>query len=66
MFKRRKLLRKLADVGSSVDVSYMVYINNDEPCVFPSKDDAISYIRQYRLATSIFKLQLFRIEVYSL
>lgn len=63
---KRKIARKLAKIGSMVDTSYMVYVNNDEPCMFPSQSDALSYIKEYRESNQIFRLQIYRIETYSL
>ena len=66
MFKNREFYRRLKSIGSAVDTSYLVYINNEQPATFSSKDDAYQFIRNYRKETSIFKLQLFRIETFSL
>lgn len=66
MFRKRKLIKRLSDVGSRVDTSYMCYVNNDDAISFPSYDDVISYLKTYRQETTIFKLQIFRIETYSL
>lgn len=66
MFSTRRVAKKLASVGSRVDCSYLVYINNDEPVTFSTHDECMSYIREYRSNNVIFKLQIFRCEVYSL
>ena len=66
LLERRQYYRRLKSIGTSVDTSYLVYINNDNPVSFPSKDDCYNYIRTYRNETRIFKLQIFRIETYSL
>lgn len=60
------MAKKLAAIGSCVDSSYMIYINNDEPKVFPDKEVAMSFINEYRSQNVIFKLQLYRCDVYSL
>ena len=65
LFKRR-IARKLAKIGSQVDDSYMVYVNNEEPITFPSKDNLLSYLKEYRSCNVISRLQIFRIETYSL
>ena len=66
MFDGIKLRRRLKRIGSSCDTSYMLYVNNDEPCVFPSRSDVESYLSHYRSENIIFKLQIYRIETYSL
>lgn len=66
MFKKRKMAKQLASVGSHVDTSYMIYVNNEEPVMFPSRDECMSYLKQFRESNEIFKLQIFRIETYSL
>lgn len=66
MFFKRKVARKLAKIGSCVDTSFMVYINNDEPVSFPSKENLLSYLKEYRLCNVISRLQIYRIETYSL
>lgn len=66
MFRNRKIAKKLVAAGSCVDTSFMVYLNNDEPAVFPTHDDCMDYIRSYRENNCIFKMQIYRIETYSL
>lgn len=66
MFSQRKIAKKLSSVGSRVDCSYLVYINNNEPVTLATHDECMSYIREYRFNNVIFKLQIFRFEVYSL
>lgn len=66
MFRKRKIAKKLSELGSRVDLSYMVYVNNDEPVRLSSKDEVQSYISSYRETNTIFKLQIFRCEIYSL
>lgn len=66
MFWRRKIAKRLAQIGSNVDTSYMCFVNNDDPCTFPSYDDILSYLKQYRENNVISRLQIYRIETYSL
>ena len=65
-FKKRRLAEKLASVGAHVDTTFLVYINNDEPISFLSRQSALQHIEEYRLTNQIFKLQIYRIESYSL
>lgn len=65
-FFRRICAKRLANIGSIVDTSYLVYLNNEGPMSFPTKDDAFKYIKNYRDNNVIFKLQIYRIESYSL
>lgn len=60
------MLRKLSEVGSRVDESYMLYVNNDEPVRFETKDAAFKYLSDYRDNNVIFNLGVYRIETYSL
>ena len=66
MFRNFKLRKRLAKIGSSIDTSFLVYINNEEPMSFPSQDSCFDYIKSFRSDNVIFKLQIFRIETYSL
>lgn len=66
MFEKRKMLKRLAKIGSCVDTSFIVYVNNDEPISFPHYDDCVAYLKRYRDNNPISKLQIFRIETYSL
>ena len=66
MFKKRKLRKRFEKIGSQVDVAYLLYLNNQEPIHFPSESDAMKYIQDFRQENEIFKLQIFRIETYSL
>lgn len=65
-FFRRRCAKRLAKIGSIVDTSYLVYLNNEDPMTFALRDDAYKYIKNYRDNNAIFKLQIFRIESYSL
>lgn len=66
MFKNRKLAKRLQKIGVQVDETFMVYINNDDGKSFNSYADTLTYIKEYRECNAIFKLQIFRIETYSL
>lgn len=66
MFRNHKLRRRLAKIGSNVDVNYLLYLNNQEPITFPSQEACFKYIQDYRSENVIFKLQIYRIETYSL
>lgn len=60
------MAKRLAAIGSTVDISFLLYLNNDEPISFPSYDDALNYLRDYRSQNVISRLQIYRIETYSL
>lgn len=66
MFEKRKMAKRLARIGSMVDTSFMVYVNNEEPIRFESYSDALDYLKRFRSENVIHKLQIFRIETYSL
>lgn len=66
LFRKHRLAKRLASVGACVDTSYLLYVNNDEPISFNNLDDCKSYLSDYRKDNSIFRLQIYRIETYSL
>lgn len=65
-FIRKKTAKRLAAIGSCVDTSYMLYVNNENPISFPCKDDLLSYLSEFRQNNVISRLQIYRIETYSL
>jgi hypothetical protein len=65
-FFKRKMARRLAKVGASIDTCYMLYVNNEEAITFPTKEDCISYLQQFRENNIISRIQIYRIETYSL
>lgn len=66
MFEKLKMRRKLQNVGACVDTSYLLYINNEQPITFALRNDLMSYVQNFRNENPIFKLQIYRIETYSL
>lgn len=65
--RKRKLgSKRLAEVGSLIDTSFVLYVNNLEPISFATKDAAFKYLSEFRSENVIFKLQIYRIETYSL
>ena len=63
---KRKMSKRLQKVGASVDESYLLYVNNDDPIAFPSRENCISYLAEYREHNVISRIQIYRIETYSL
>lgn len=69
MFKKirlRKVARQLANLGSIVDTSYMIEVNNEPALTFPTNDDVIAYLSKFRENNVIFRLKIYRVAVYSL
>lgn len=66
MFLRLKQKRALKKDGSLVDSKFLLFINNCEPMTFSTRADLSKYLRNFRNETDIFKLQIFRVETYSL
>lgn len=66
MFEKRKMAKRLAKIGSCVDMSFLLYINNEEPISFPTYANCVAYLKEFRENNVISKLQIFRIETYSL
>ena len=62
LFFNRKIAHRLAQVGSSIDTSYLLYVNNEEAISFPSKEDCISYLQQFRENNIISRIQIYRID----
>lgn len=58
--------RRIKKDGSLLDIVYILYVNNLEPITFPSQASALSYLDSFRNENQIFKLQIYRIETYSL
>ena len=65
-FRKRKMAKRLQDVGSQVLVQYIVELNNEEGRTFESRSAALAYIKAYREENTIFSLKMYRIEIYSL
>lgn len=66
MLKNRILRRRLRQIGTSVDMSFLLYLNNESPMSFPNEDSLFKYVKEYRENNTIFNLQIYRIETYSL
>lgn len=66
MFRKRKLLKKLCDIGSKVDTQYLVYVNEFDPVSFSNRDECYSYLKKFREDNIIHRLQMYRIETFSL
>lgn len=66
MFKMLKLRRRLKEIGSSIDTSYLLFINNEKPISFPTRSQVLDYVKRFREDNTIFNLQIYRIETYSL
>lgn len=66
LFRRKQLKSALENAGSHVDTSFLVYVNNESPMKFVFKDDVFDYLEKYRKGTEIFKLQIFKVETYSI
>ena len=66
MFRTRKLKRRLNSIGDLVETQYVVFLNNVDPMYFNSRVELDDYLSSFRKENEIFKLQIFRIETYSL
>ena len=64
--KNRKLKKRISKEGTLSECKYMVYLNNDEPRTFDNRSELQSFLEKYRSTNEIFRLQIFRVEVYSL
>lgn len=66
MFQKRKLAKKLASIGSRVESSFMLHLNNEPAMTFQSKEDLLKYLETYRETNTIYSLAIYRVDVYSL
>lgn len=66
MFKWFRINRRLKRDGALVESSYLLYLNNLDPISFESRSDLSAYLKKYRVDNEIFKLQIYRIETYSI
>lgn len=64
--KNRKLAKRLASIGSSIECSWLVEINNEPSITFDTQDAALDYLKGYREKNVIFSLKMFRVELFSL
>lgn len=66
MFKWFRINRRLKKEGILVESSYLLYLNNLEPISFENRSDLSAYLKKFRADNEIFKLQIYRIETYSI
>lgn len=70
MFRMPKLnlsfRRRLKSTGDLVETQYVVFLNNVDPMYFNSRAELDDYFSNFRKENEIFKLQIFRVETYSL
>lgn len=66
MFKWFRINRRLKKEGILVESSYILYLNNLDPISFENRADLSAYLKKYRADNEIFKLQIYRVETYSI
>lgn len=66
MIKWFRINRRLKKEGILVESSYLLYLNNLEPISFENRVDLSAYLKKFRADNEIFKLQIYRIETYSI
>lgn len=66
MFKWLKLRKRVKKDGVLIETSFALFLNNQDMIQFPSRDALQKYLKEYRTNNEIFKMQLYRIETYSL
>lgn len=66
MFNCFRVNRRLKKEGILVESSYLLYLNNLEPISFENRADLSAYLKKFRADNEIFKLQIYRIETYSI
>ena len=66
MCRNRKIRKRLNEIGSHVETTFMLYVNNENPMMFDEKRQLVDYLKHFREENEIFKLQIYRIETYSL
>lgn len=65
-FRSRKIQKRLDSSGSFIESQYVLFVNNVDPLYFNSRQELMLYLDEFRSHTSIFKLQMFRVDTYSL
>lgn len=66
MLRMLKIRRRLKSDGVLVESQFVLFVNNVDPMYFQSRADLDNYLNEFRSHTSIFKLQIFRVDTYSL
>lgn len=66
MFRTLKLKRRLKSVGDVIETQFVVFLNNVDPMYFNSRVELENYLCSFREENEIFKLQIYRVETYSL
>ena len=66
MFDRIKYRRRLSKIGSCVESSFLLYVNEVEPMTFPDKESVVSYLTRFRDTTPVYNLKIYRVETYSI
>lgn len=66
MLSRFRLRRRLNKEGILVENQFVLFVNNVDPIYFNSKKELEEYLSEFRSHTSVFSLQIFKIETYSL
>lgn len=63
---KRRLDVRLKNDGELVETIFMLYVNNHEPMNFATRSALSQYLTNFRKENEIFKLQIFKVESYSL
>lgn len=66
MWRKRKIRKRIHSDGDLIESQFVLFVNNVEPMYFQSRSDLDNYLTVFRSQNSIFKLQIFRIDTYSL
>lgn len=62
----RRLNKRLNQDGVFVSCEFLLYLNNESPMRFESRENLADYLKKYRADNEIFKLQIYKIKTYSL
>lgn len=63
---RRKVSKRLNSDGVKVDTEFLLFINDFDPRSFSNRDELRDYLQRFRNENEINKLQIYRVETYSL
>lgn len=66
LFQKRRDAKRLAQIGSCVDTCYLLKVNNEPEMTFAERADLLKYLENFRHENQIFKLEIYRMEMYSL
>ena len=66
MFSNLKYRKRINKDGVLIETKFILYLNNQDAVQFDSRDCMQKYLKKFRENNEIFKMQIYKIETYSL